>query len=272
MIDVASLLGLVLGLGIVGAALVLGGVPAQALFQPEAILIVFGGTLTALCLHFSLADIHNSLYALSRVFFKDQAEPEEMVETVYDAAVYARTKGLLAVQPLLAQLEEPFLRKGLQMVVDNQPLEHIRTKLSTEMEVAFRSECHDARVYEAAAGFAPTMGIIGAIVGLIHVMGLLNTPQQLGMNVAGAFIATLYGVGFANIFLLPVAGKLKQRARDAWFVKSILLEGILAIRAGDHPSFIREKLSAYLYQPETEEDMDPMPVDDPEPMYAGPLA
>jgi chemotaxis protein MotA len=244
--DFATITGLILGLGILVVSLLVGGVPVQTIIQPEAILIVFGGTLTALFINFSFEDIRLAFGSLSRAFHQEELTPEEVVDYLSDAAIYIRSRGLLAVQPLLSHVDIPFLQKGLQMIVDNQPTEHLRAQLTTELEVHYRKANQYAKVFESAGGFSPTMGIIGAIVGLIQIMGMLNSPEQLGHGIAAAFIATLYGVGGANLFLLPVAGKLKQRAKDDWFLKSMMLQGLVAIREGEHPTLIRERLQAYL--------------------------
>lgn len=244
--DLATIAGLGLGLAILVVSLLVGGVPAQTILQPEALLIVIGGTFTSLLINFSAPQIQQALGALGKAFREEDLSSYDVVDYLSDAAVYIRTKGLLAVQPLLAHVDIPYLQKGLQMIVDNQPLEHIRAQLTTEMEVQYQNDLQTANVYEAAGGFAPTMGIIGAIIGLVQVMGVLTSPEQLGSGVASAFIATLYGVGSANLFFLPIAGKLKQKAKNEWFLKSIMLNGLVAIRAGENPTLLREKLESFL--------------------------
>lgn len=251
--DIATIIGLILGAAIVLVSLLVGGVPVYALIQPEAILVVFGGTLTALLINFSFDEIQVAISGLSRAFYKETLTPEDVVDYISDAAVFIRSKGILAIQPLLRDVDIPFIQRGLQMILDNQPQEHVQNLLSTELEVSFRNDNQLARVFEAAGGFAPTMGIIGAIIGLIQVMGMLNSPEQLGKEIACAFVATLYGVGSANLFFLPIAGKLKQRAREEWFLKSIMFQGLMAIHEGQHPMLIREQLEAYLYSGEEEE-------------------
>lgn len=244
--DLATLIGLILGIAIIGVSLLVGGVPIQLLLQPQALLIVFGGAFTALLINFSLSDIQNAVASLSKAFQEDPTTPEEISDTLTDAAVYIRSKGLLAVQPLLSHVDIPFLQKGLQMVVDNQPTEFIRSQLTTELEVQYRRDYQYAKVFEVAGGLTPTMGIIGAVVGLIEVMNLMHTPDLLGNGIAKAFVATLYGVGAANIFFLPIGGKLKERAKNDWFLKSMMLQGLLAIREGQHPLMIQEQLNAYV--------------------------
>jgi chemotaxis protein MotA len=244
--DLATIAGLIVGFLILLISLLIGGVPLGTIIQPEAILIVFGGTFTSLLVHFSMAEIHNAVFSFSKALRHAEFMPCDIVEYITDAAIYVRAKGILAVQPLLDQVDIPFLQKGLRMLVDNQPADHIQAQLTTELEVQYRHDLQCAKVFEAAAGFTPTMGIIGAVIGLIKIMGMFNTPEQMGHGVASAFIATLYGVGAANLFLLPMAGKLKQRAKDEWFLKSMILQGVIAMRNEEHPTLIREKLEAYL--------------------------
>ncbi len=245
--DIATIAGLFLGIAILIVSLVMGGVPVQTIFQPEALLVVMGGTLTAMLVNFSGRELLSAMRAMNQVFYLEDLTPQEVIDYISDAAVYIRTKGLLAVQPLLNDIDIPFLQKGLQMLVDNTPLDHMRALLTTEMEVQYTTDKQHAKIFETAGGFAPTMGIIGAIVGLVQIMNMLHSPEQLGHGVASAFIATLYGVGSANLFFLPVAGKLQHRAKHAWLLRSMILQGILAIREGKHPTLIREQLSAYLY-------------------------
>lgn len=244
--DFATITGFLLGLLTLLAALFWGGVPIPVIFQPEAILIVLGGTLTALLISFSFQEINRAFASLGKAFKEEEITTDEIADYLIDASVYIRTKGLLAVQPLLSHVDIPFLQRGLQMIVDNQSVDYLKTQLITDMEVQHRAEVQCAKVFEAAGGFAPTMGIIGAIVGLIQVTNMFNSPDQLGHGIASAFIATLYGVGIANMFLLPIAGKLMHRAKSELFFKSMMLQGLIAIREGENPSIIKEKLEAYL--------------------------
>lgn len=262
--DFATLSGLILGVIILVVSLFIGGVPVQTIIQPEAILVVFGGTLASLLVNFSFEEIQNALSSIYKAFREEEMMPEEVVDYITDAAIYIRTKGLLSVQPLLSHVDIPFLQKGLQLIVDNQPVEHIRAQLTTELEVGYRAESQYAKVFETAGGFAPTMGIIGAIIGLIQVMGVLSSPEQLGHGIASAFVATLYGVGIANLFLLPVAGKLKERAKADWILKSMMLQGLLAIREEVNPTLIRDQLEAYIRHNLNEEAQS---MNDPVPAY-----
>jgi chemotaxis protein MotA len=130
-------------------------------------------------------------------------------------------------------------------VLDNRTEKFIRESLSTEIEVIYREDMNHARIFETAGGYAPTMGIIGAVIGLICVVQSFQDPSQLGKGVASSFSATLYGVALANLFLLPLAGKLRQRAREDWFIRTLLLEAILSVRLGEHPLLVEERLNAF---------------------------
>jgi chemotaxis protein MotA len=244
--DLSTVAGLGLGLLILAVALWLGHVPLVTLLNPEALLIVFGGTLTATLVAFSREKLVGAVQTLLR-----GGSPESRLrigETVYyvmDVVTFVRDEGILALQPVLDSIESPFFRKGLLLVLDNRSERFIKDSLSTEIEVIYRENMDYARVFETAGGFAPTMGIIGAVIGLVYILQGFQDPAQLGRGVASAFSATLYGVAVSNLFLLPVAGKLRQRARDEWCVRTLLLESVLSIRSGEHPMLIEERLNAF---------------------------
>jgi chemotaxis protein MotA len=248
--ELSTVSGLGLGLLILVLALLLGHVPPQTLFNPEALLIVFGGTMTATLVSFNQATLMNALGALRGGTAEGRMNTRDTIQYVMDVVGFVRDEGILALQPIIESIEIPFFKKGLNLVLDNRSEKFVRDSLSTEIEVIYRQEMDCARVYETAGGYAPTMGIIGAVIGLIFIVQAFHDPAQLGQGVASAFSATLYGVALSNLFLLPVAGKLRQRARDEWFIRTLLLEAILSIRSGEHPLLIQERLNAFLYQPE----------------------
>jgi chemotaxis protein MotA len=249
--DFSAIIGFGLGLLLLVVAMMLAQLPFEALVSPEAILIVFGGTLAATLASFNQATLIAALKAARRSFIKDGLTPAGCIEYTMEVVKFIRSEGILAVQSVLPGVEIPFLRKGLQLVIDNRSAEFIRNSLSTEIEVNYREEMDYARVFETAGGYAPTMGIIGAVLGLIQVVQAFGSldkfgTDELGMGVAAAFSATLYGVAISNLVLLPLAGKLRQKARDEWFKKTLMIEGIMAIHNGDHPIIVGEKLSAFL--------------------------
>jgi chemotaxis protein MotA len=250
--ELSTVSGLGLGLLILALALLLGHVPPETLLNPEALLIVFGGTLTATMVSFNQATLLNALQALRGGSAEGRMDTRQTIQYVMDVVGFVRDEGILALQPIIESIEIPFFKKGLNLVLDNRSEKFVRDSLSTEIEVIYRQNMDCARVYETAGGYAPTMGIIGAVIGLIFIVQAFHDPSQLGKGVASAFSATLYGVALSNLFLLPVAGKLRQRARDEWFMRTLLLEAILSIRSGEHPMLIEERLNAFLYQPEHE--------------------
>lgn len=243
--DRSTLVGLGLGFVILAAAMALGHVPIATLLNPEALLIVFGGTFTATMVGFHQKTIAGALAALRNSNPESRMSPTETTNYVMDVVMFVRDEGILAIQPMLEDIELPFLRKGLMLVLDNRSEQFVKDSLSTELEVVYRESMDYARVFETAGGFAPTMGIIGAVIGLIYVVQAFHDPAQLGKGVANAFSATLYGVALSNLFLLPLAAKLRQRARDEWFIRTLLLESILSIRSGEHPMIIEERLNAF---------------------------
>jgi chemotaxis protein MotA len=244
----ATLTGLVLGAVILVACLILGQVPLKVLLKPEALLIVFGGTFTAVLVSFSGRTLDEAFQAAIRCFYRVPYTTAQCVDYLTEIAAFARTQGLLPLQSMIQNIEIPFLRKGLGLLVDNRPELFVRESLGAEVEMEYRQAMDYARVFEVAGGYAPTMGIIGAVIGLIHVVETFHDPVALGQGVAGAFSATLYGVAISNLFLLPMAGKLRQRARDDWFQKNLILEGLMSIRVGEHPVLLNEKLSAFMSQ------------------------
>lgn len=244
--DFSTLAGLALGLVILAAALIMGHVPLSTLLNPEALLVVFGGTITATMVSFHAQTLRMALFALKGGSHESRLNTKDTVHYVMEVVGFVRDEGILALQPIIDSIEIPFFRKGLQLVLDNRSEKFIRDSLSTEIEVCYRESLDHARVYETAGGFAPTMGIIGAVIGLIHIVQSSQDPSILGKGVGSAFSATLYGVAFSNLFLLPIAGKLRQRARDEWFILTLLLEAVLSIRSGEHPMIIEERLNAFM--------------------------
>lgn len=249
--DSSAFSGILLGTGILILALAIGQVPVATLLNPEAILIVFGGTLSATLVSFNRQRIMRAFAALLHNSPESRIRPTECQQHIMDVVAFVRDEGILALEPLLGTVDLPFFKKGLALVVDNRSEKFIRDSLTTEIEVAYREAVEDAKVFETAGGYSPTMGIIGAVIGLIFVVRAFRNPAELGQGVAAAFSATLFGVALSNLFLLPLGARLRQRARDEFFIKTMLLEAVLGIRAADHPMLIAEKLDAYVTRPST---------------------
>lgn len=251
--DLFTLCGFLTGGLIILGSLVYCGINMGQLIQPDALLIVFGGSLTATLIQCRGGDVKLAWNAARSVLRKPDYTPLDVADIVVDAAQFIRAKGFLAMQPLLEDVDLPILKNGLQMLIDNQEPVDIQAKLTTQVDMSYQQDNRVCDVFDVAGGVAPTMGILGAIVGLIHISNLLQHPEQLGIALAGAFSATLYGVGLANLFLLPMAGKLRQRAKDQWVINTMIVSGIQSIMMDDHPTVIREKLEAYLPQADIED-------------------
>lgn len=246
--DATSLIGLPLGLALAFAAHVLEGGSLRSLLQGTAALVVFGGTLGAVLLGFSASEVRRAARSLKSVFVAPPVEdPEVTVGRLVRYALRARRLGIMALDRDLAELDDaavpdPFLEKALGLAVDGASARSLREILELDCLAREEEDEGPSRVFEAAGGYAPTFGILGAVLGLIHVMSNLSEPSRLGAGIAVAFVATVYGVGSANLILLPVAAKLRGRARREARRRELVLEGILAIQEGLNPRLIHERL------------------------------
>lgn len=246
--DILSLLGLLLGLiALIGGNFLEGG-SWQALVNGPAALIVIGGTLAAALLQFPWLQVRRALSIFPWVFYPPQTPYKTGLQSVVGWADIARKRGLLGLEQFTETEKDLFARKGLQLLIDGQEREAIRRTLETDMVINEQRNLDAAKFFEAMGGYAPTVGIIGAVMGLIHVMRNLADPDQLGSGIAIAFVATIYGVTFANLFLLPVANKIKICVYQQSQYQELITEGIVAIADGEHPRSIQTKLESFLPQ------------------------
>lgn len=239
-------IGLVIAFGaLIGALLIEGGSPAE-LWGPSALLIVLGGVTGALFVSFPLDQVKQLPKLIKLAFAKQDVHYDETIRTVVSMSEKARREGVLALEPELANIKDPFLRRAFNLVVDGTDPEMLKNVLETE--VTFVEERHEAgaALFEAAGGFAPTMGIIGTVMGLVKVLGNLSDTASLAKNISVAFIATLYGVGTANLFWLPIASKLKAKSKAEILGMELALEGALSVQAGENPNVLEQKLHAFL--------------------------
>lgn len=240
--DLSSLIGVPLALGLILVGQALEGGHAMSLVQLTAALIVFGGTLGAVMLSFTQQDMVRSMSAVRDVFIAPPVDAEGLIDKVVGYATRARKQGIMTLEDELPNEPDLFLRKGMALAVDGTNPHVVRDMLSMESESIEARDEVPAKVFEAAGGYAPTVGILGAVLGLIHVMENLNDPSNLGSGIAVAFVATVYGVGAANLLFLPMATKLKTRVREAAAHRELVIEGILAIQEGLNIRLIEEKL------------------------------
>jgi chemotaxis protein MotA len=245
-LDFNTLLGLGLSMTLVVGGHVLEGGRVNSLWQAAAALIVFGGTLGAVLISFSFSEVRQAFAALRFVFVDDARSNDDVVATIGRLAVKARKEGIMKLEDDAERVDDPFLRRGLALAVDGSTPATIRTMLEGENLSRFDAEEAPARVFESAGGYAPTLGILGAVMGLIHVMENLSDPSKLGSGIAVAFVATVYGVGSANLILLPIGTKLRARAARNARRREVVLEGILAIQEGLNPRLIEQKLRGLL--------------------------
>jgi chemotaxis protein MotA len=245
-VDKASWGGVVLGLGgIVGGLLLEGGNISQVV-QPTAALIVFGGTAGAVLLQFPLPVVLNAVGRLANVFFQANRNPGEMVQNLVGYAKRARREGIVSLDAELPQIKDAFLQKSLMLAVDGTEPQELRATMELDLDNQAEYEDKIPQVFESAGGFSPTIGIIGAVLGLIQVMQHLDKIDEVGKGIAVAFVATIYGVGAANLFLLPVAGKLRIRIREEQVLRELTLEGVVSILEGMNPRMLETKLQGFL--------------------------
>ncbi|PIE43579.1 MAG: flagellar motor protein [Gammaproteobacteria bacterium] len=244
--DILSILGVILAFGaIIGGNLLEGG-HAPALLNGPAAVIVVGGTFAAIFIQTSFPLLVFSLKRLKWVFVPPYVSLETGIEKVIAWSLRARKNGLLGLESVAEKEREPFAQKALQLLVDGTEPESIRSILEVEMLTREQREMDAAKVYESMGGYSPTIGIIGAVMGLIHVMSNLQDPKLLGLGIATAFVATIYGVAFANLFLFPVASKLKEISRKQVVYGELMIEGIVSIAEGENPRAIEHKLQGFI--------------------------
>jgi chemotaxis protein MotA len=244
--DVLSLIGIILAaVAILGGNYLEGG-HIGALLNGPAALIVIGGTLGAAFLQTPLAVFKRALAVSGWILFPPRIDLAGGIERVVGWSMTARKEGLLGLEPIAEEEPDPYARKGLQLLVDGTEPEAIRSILEVDLLTQEGRDVQAAKVYESMGGYAPTIGIIGAVMGLIHVMGNLADPGMLGSGIAVAFVATIYGVGFANLLLLPIGNKLKGIAMRQSRYRELLLEGILSIAEGENPRAIELKLHGFM--------------------------
>jgi chemotaxis protein MotA len=245
-VDKASLIGITLAAGGILAGLLLEGGNLGQILQPTAAMIVFGGTLGAVMIQFPLPVILLAVRQLGLVFFNPQRHPQAVIHQLVQYAQRARREGIVSLDSDLDKIEDPFLKKTLMLAVDGTEPQELRKMMELELDNQAEYEEQVPQVFESAGGFAPTVGIIGAVLGLIQTMQHLDKIDEVGRGIAVAFVATIYGVGSANLLYLPVAGKMKLRIRDRQIMREMTLEGVISILEGMNPHMLKTKLFGFL--------------------------
>lgn len=244
--DKISIAGLALGLASIVFGQILEGGHLGSLVQPTAFLIVIGGTLGAVMLQSPLSVFMNGLKMGKWVFMPPTTDPEALILQVGRWSQMARKEGLLALEAQIASEPDPFMQKGLQLLVDGAEPDRLRDVLEVEIGAYEEQLKLSAKIWEAAGGYSPTIGIIGAVMGLIHVMENLSDPSKLGAGIAVAFVATIYGVGAANLIFLPVAKKLLANIARLVSLREMFVDGLIGIANGDNPRIIESRMQGYI--------------------------
>jgi chemotaxis protein MotA len=246
--DLATILGLILAVGGIVGGLMMEGGSIRDISQVTAAIIVIGGTCGAVMISTPMHVLLGSVRRLVHVFVDKIETPGAVIDELIGYAASARRTGLVALEDDAMKIQDPFLRKALNLAVDGTDLQEIRTMMQLEIELSENQGLAEARVFECAGGYSPTIGIIGAVMGLIQVMKNLANIEEVGHGIAVAFVATVYGVGLANVVLLPVSTKIKARIESDTALKELKLEGVVGIVEGMNPKVIRHKLEAYQQQ------------------------
>ena len=259
--DKSTIVGIFLALGgIVAGLLIEGGKIAQIL-QPTAAMIVFGGTIGAVMVQFPMPVVIQAFKQMAHVFLDRAEDPTQLIKDLVGYAQRARKDGILSLDAELANIHDPFLKKTLMLAVDGTDPQELRKMMELELDNQAEHSEKIAQVFESAGGFAPTIGIIGAVLGLIQVMQHLQNIDEVGRGIAVAFVATIYGVGSANLLFLPSSGKLKIKSRQEQVWHEMTLEGVISILEGMNPRMLETKLLGYLHQhkPEAEAEAEAEP-------------
>lgn len=244
--DWGSLIGIVLALGGILAGQMLEGGKLGSLIQPAAFIIVLVGTIGAVLLQSGWQNFVNGLKMAGRVFMPKHDDYPTLMLDITNWSTIARREGLLSLERVIKDVNDPFIAHGLRLIVDGVDPHKLRGVLDMEIGAYETQQRLAIKIWEAAGGYAPTIGILGAVLGLIHVMENLSDPSRLGSGIAVAFVATIYGVGFANLVFLPISSKLKAIVARDVFKHEMLADAFSGIAAGDNPRLIEERMNIYL--------------------------
>lgn len=244
-LDYLSILLAPLGIGVVAAANLLDGSPLSGLLDGPSAMVVFGGTLGAVLISYSPAELLRAFRAAVAAFRAPDDDIDTLAATIVTLSIRAHRRGVTALEQDVDALTDPMLKSGVSLVVDDAPPELLKQVMALECQVQDADEDIPARIVESAAGYAPTMGILGAVLGLMRVMEHINSPGMLGGGIALAFVATVYGVGFANLVLLPIAGRLRERSMARSRRRELIVQGVEALQQRTNPRLVAQKLRVF---------------------------
>ena len=243
--DRLSIAGLLLALFAIYLGFMRDGGSMGAVFELHALIIVVGGTIGAVMLQSSSRQFYHALSLLKWVFTPPNYDIDEGIKKIVLWATKSRESGYLSLEIIALDEDDSYTQKGLNLLVDGADIEDIRMSLELDLDLYREHNLRSANVFESMGGYSPTIGILGAVLGLVHAMGKLTEPEMLGQGIATAFIATIYGVGFANLIYLPIANKIKEIVHQQTMYREMIFEGLIAIANGENPHAIENKLSAF---------------------------
>lgn len=244
--DLSSLIGVFFGIVCILIGQAMEGGNIGQLLQITAAFIVFGGTIGAVMLSFSVVELKNAFLLLKDVFMGEKVDFDEVIAEIIKFATKARREGVISLEKEARNASDSLLVLGLEAVSDGTDPALVRQMMETQITLLEEKVGGGAKVWESAGGFSPTIGIIGAVLGLIQVMQNLSDPSKLGAGIAVAFVATVYGVGAANLIFIPLSTKIKMKFKKIFLKKDMIIDGVLAIQAGESPALIERKLQAYI--------------------------
>jgi len=243
--DIATLVGIVLSFALVFSAIMMGG-SISIFINIPSVMIVVGGTLGATMINYPLPDILKVTKVVKNAFFMKKMSASELIATFVELAGIARREGILALEPKLNEMEDEFMKKGMQLSVDGLEPVAIKEILETEIDAIQDRHKLGAEIFTTMGTFAPALGMIGTLIGLVQMLQTMNDPSTIGPAMAVALLTTFYGAVMANIMFLPIAGKLKNRSSEEVMMKELMTEGVISIAKGENPRVIEQKLNAYL--------------------------
>ena len=243
--DLATILGIISGLGLVFYTIASGG-NLDIFIHIPSMMIVFGGTLAALLVNFPMGEVISVMKVVRKAFSSEKGKGIEVVKKFVELSKKARREGLLSLDRELKKIDDDFMRNGLEMVVDGMEPETIRNVMETELTYLIERHKKGQQIFNSCGAYAPAFGMIGTLIGLIAMLKRLEDPSAIGEGMAVALITTFYGALMANLIFLPIAGKLKNRSDDEVILKEMIIEGVLSIQYGEHPRTLYKKLLNFL--------------------------
>jgi chemotaxis protein MotA len=243
--DLATILGIVSGFGLVIVAMLLGGGLGIFINAPS-FMIVIGGTIGAVLINYPLSDVIGVIKIAKHAFFTRELSVGNVIETLIDMSKIARREGILALEKKVEDVKDPFFAKGVGLMIDGIEPVALSRILQTELDYLSERHRQGAEIFSSAGNFAPAMGMVGTLIGLVQMLVQMDDPSSIGPAMAVALITTFYGVILANLVFLPIAGKLRNRSANEVLVKELIISGILSVQSGDNPRILEQKLHSFL--------------------------